>query len=992
MMITRRLVASVLIGVLATVAAAQQPVPLADLVGKPRLPAGISEHPIRLNGQLAYLFKATDGTDVIHVVGDFLLSIGKGRGDGQIIQSREAVVWIEHRKHNDRAYRHLQVFMWGDGIVREIGRTITTGPALFVTLNTFGDISTNVDDFTFESSIGTVAYDEGEKIRTAIKASLASSASVQAPLRVMNASAFGEEPVEKPVKPVVFFQAQGDLQGPMAAGDGQVIIVTGGVYLSRGVAGAGDFVEVSAESVVVFLPADEDRPKPLDTSSPLGGERSTKEVVGAGGAGEAGDAEGKDSKRPRNSDERQFMATGFGNMAVDSVYLEGDVVMSQGPNQIRAERLYFDFSNDRALILDAVVRANMLERNIPLYLRAEEIRQLGASHFEASNAKLTTSEFRTPHYHIGADEVTLINRTSKSVKGRRGEMAAGSFQIRNASLNIGGVPITYWPFLRGSLNTSETSIKGIRTGFSDDFGMEIEMDLDFFNVLGLNTPNGFDSTLSLDYFSERGPGFGLDADYEQDRYFGELKSYVLFDEGEDNLGRDREDVQANEARGRILIRHRQYLDDDWQLSLELSYISDKSFLEEFFESEFDNGKDQETLLYLKKQRDDWAFTALLQSRLLDFYTQTERSPDLGFFVVGRSVGSATWYSENRLGFVRLRPADQTFRRFLQEGRTIGSGSTARFDSRQELSSSIDIGPLRLVPFASIRGTAWDDSPHAGGVARVFGTYGVRSSLYFWKTFPDFRSELFDIDGVRHIIKPDITAWVSHTNYDSHELFQFDETVEGINEVDGVTIGVRQRWQTKRGAQDNRRTVDFLTWDVDAGFFNDANRDQITNGFTSFSRPENSISQNYVNSSFIWRLNDRTALLSETNYDLNDGEIDIMNVSLAVERSPRLSYLIGYRFIEESNSNLIGFDLNYRLTEKHTMAIRERFDLEEARTLDFTVAFIRKFPRWFGALSLDLDKAEDDFGISFSLWPEGLPSAALGSRRFTGLGRGTTIEN
>ena len=85
-------------------------------------------------------------------------------------------------------------------------------------------------------------------------------------------------------------------------------------------------------------------------------------------------------------------------------------------------------------------------------------------------------------------------------------------------------------------------------------------------------------------------------------------------------------------------------------------------------------------------------------------------------------------------------------------------------------------------------------------------------------------------------------------------------------------------------------------------------------------------------------------------------------------------------------------MNYKLTEKHTMAIRERFDLDEGRTLDFTVAFIRKFPRWFGAVSFDLDEARDDFGISFSIWPEGLPSAALGSRRFTGLGRGTTITN
>jgi hypothetical protein len=297
-----------------------------------------------------------------------------------------------------------------------------------------------------------------------------------------------------------------------------------------------------------------------------------------------------------------------------------------------------------------------------------------------------------------------------------------------------------------------------------------------------------------------------------------------------------------------------------------------------------------------------------------------------------------------------------------------------------------------VPFFVSSGTAWDDSPHKGGISRSFAMLGIRGGAYFSKVFPDTKSSLFDINGVRHIIKPDITAWVTESNRDTDDLFPFDETVEGISDADGVMIGLRQRWQTKRGGATNQRIVDFLTLDIEAGFFNDANGDHITNGFTSFSRPENSITHNYASSSVIWRVNDRTALLSELNYDLNDGEVDILNISLVVERSPRLSYILGYRFIDEGNSNLIGFDLNYRLTEKHTIALRERLDLDRGRTLDFTIALIRKMPRWFSAVTFDLDEAEDDFGISFSLWPEGLPQAALGSRRFTGLSRTTRIKN
>ena len=126
------------------------------------------------------------------------------------------------------------------------------------------------------------------------------------------------------------------------------------------------------------------------------------------------------------------------------------------------------------------------------------------------------------------------------------------------------------------------------------------------------------------------------------------------------------------------------------------------------------------------------------------------------------------------------------------------------------------------------------------------------------------------------------------------------------------------------------------------------------------------------------------MLSEVNYDTNDGEVDIFNVALSVERSPRLSYLLAYRLIEETDSELFGFDLNYQLTEKHSLAVRELFDLDRGRTLDFTVALIRKFPHWFGAVSFAFDDAEDDFGLSLSIWPEGLTQAPLGSRRFGGV--------
>lgn len=951
-------------------------VPLADRVLEPLLPSGISEAEVTLNARFAYVFREEDGAEVLHLLGEVVLAVGDV--DSQILRAAEAVIWLENRSLEKRPYRHLQLLLWRDAAIEEPAGTLTTGPALFASLSTFGKVRLEVDEVAYQPSRETRIYRDGVEIRRTLARATTPAEDASVSLRIVDAARISRRKEEEAPRPRIQFRSGGQLAMNQTPDGLQAMTATGGVFLSRGVPGSGEALEISADSVVVFLPRS--------------GQAPLTEQEKEAGLGATPRATPRRPDPDRSDADRQWLSTGFGDVAVEAAYLEGDVVMRQGASMIRASRMYYDFMSDRAMILDAVVRTTVAQRNLPLYVRAEEIRQLSRRQLVATSAVLTTSEFHTPHYAVGASRVELINRTPTSVEGDLRAIRAGAFSVRDATLNILGQPVLYWPYLRGDIDTSETAIRSMRTGYSDDFGAELETKWHLFNVLNLETPEGFDGTLNLDYFSERGPAAGVDALYTRESYFGLLRSYLIMDRDEDFLGPEREDFSEEDIRGRFLLRHKQYLEDDWEVSLELSYISDRGFLEEFFESEFDNEKEQETLLRLKKQRDNWAVTGQVQVRVLDFTTQTERWPDLGLFLIGERIGDGpTWYSENRLGMVRYRAAEQTFLEFLRDGRRESSGMVGRADSRQELTYPFDVGALRVTPFVSVRGTAWDDSPESGGVGRVFGTYGMSGSMYFWKVFPDVRSPVFDIDGLRHVIKPTVTAWVSHTNRDSDELFPFDETVESIDEVDGVSVGVRQRWQTKRGPENARRQVDFLTWDVDVGTFNDAHPGARTNGFVSVTRPEDSIARNYVNSSFIWRLNDRTALLSELNYDTNDGEVDVFNLSLAVERPPRFSYLVGYRMIDETESELLGIDVNYKLTEKHTMAIREQFDLQEGRTLDFTIALIRRFPRWFGAMSFALDNAEDDFGVSLSVWPEGLPEATLGSRRFTGLATSTRIQ-
>lgn len=961
---------------------AQPLVPVGDSVEEPLLPTGISDQPVEMFGALVYLWTEDDGSNVIHFVGEFELHLGRRR-----LKAREAVIWMTPREYQGRPYNHFDVFLWRDARVIEPAGTATTGPSLFATLNSSGKVTVSADRQTRESSRDTPLYAEAHRIRAQqLAAKPLPEPETGPPVTVVDL-ARERAPEVLRARPVISYRAD-TLTGEEEVSGLMVFTALGHVYLFRGDATGLDSVEIRADAAVIYLTPN--------------GTGTTKESLGPEGpappGGEPPSPLGT-MREPFGDLSEVVSPTGPGEMElstgrVQSAYLEGDVLLSWGERTIRADRLYINFENDRALILDAVLFMPAPGRDIPIYVRAEQIRQYSRREWTATHARISTSEFYTPHYHIGASKVEFIDRTPRRVSGEELGPQAGTFKAYHTTFNIGGFPVAYWPYLQGDLEEEISPLRRARIGYSGDFGLEMETAWDLFSLLGLARPQGFEATLQLDYYTERGPGVGVNLDYERDNYFGLFRGYYVRDEGTDNLGRLRDDLEPDTPnRGRATWRHRQYLPDDWQLTLEASYISDRNFLEEWFEKEFDEGKEQETLVMLKKQRDNWAFTLLANFHILDFVSETEHLPDATFRLLGQPVGGVgTWFSENRAGFVRYRYRDQTLREwFLFGPREDSSGTTARGDTRQEVEFPFDLGPVRLVPFASIRGTAWDDSPKDGGIARVFGTYGTRASMYFARVYEHVKSEWFDIEGIRHIIKPDVTAWGAHTNVDSHELFPFDSTIEDIDEIDGVTVGVRQRWQTKRGGPERKRTVDLVTWDVEMGAFNDSQSFEFTNGFASFRRPEISISQNYVNNAITWRVSDSTAVISETNYDMNDGEIDVFDLSLAVERRPRLSYVVGYRYIGEIDSNLLGFGANYQISEKYILALREEFDLDRGDTLDSTVGVIRKLPRWYVGLTFNLDRAEDDLGVSLSAWPEGFPRAALGSRRFTGLATSTGLR-
>ncbi len=953
---------------------------------EPLLPIMVENQDVVMRGRFVRQWREPDGTLVLMYNGDFQLDIGRRH-----LQADDAVVWIridQPDRRQDRIF-DLTVYLSGDAEVREPGGTTTTDEVLLVTdLRTGGQVIKYHDAHSPEPARDDPLYQHALLARRRYEAGRQPTTQ-PLPEPTTQPRAPAAAPAVRKPRGVIRYQF-GHVEAAETP-DGRIVqVVTRGIYLSRSGAVDSPVLEIRADNGVVFMGPKTrglvDQPPPAELLEQPGeprlpgGEPEPQPLVPRTAPG----------KRPGGRSPWQLSAGGI-EQTVEGVYLEGDVVLSLGPRFVRANRLYYDFATDRALVLDAVFRTDIPERGIPLYVRADEIRQLSAREFAAKRARVSTSEFYTPHYHLGVEEVILYDRTAFDSQGQPAGPVAGTYEFRNATLNVENVPIAWWPYSKGDFSSSETTIRRFRTGYRDKRGFTLETQWYLFNLLGISPPDGTDASLRLDFFSKRGPAIGIDSKYEQEDFFGLLRSYYIHDDGEDNLGPLRDNEPDSDNRGRFLWRHRHYLPNDWELTFELAYASDPGFLEEYEKSEWFEEKQQETSFYLKRVRDTEAITLLANWRLLDFVNQTEHLPDLTY----RRIGD-TWfdplvlYHESRIGAVRRRIDDRHFvtqRQFTNDG---ASDVTFRTGLREEAELPIKLPGLNIVPFATGRAEYWDGHPRfGGGLWRGFGLYGVRGAGYLARTFDDLRSELFDIDGIRHIIQPHFIAWWAHSNARSSIITPFDEGIETIDDFYGVGFGVRQTWQTHRGGE-RRRTVDLLTFNLEAGFFGDR-QPETSDGHVNFYRPEDSRTRNYLAGDLIYHLSDTTALLYDFNYDFDEDRFDRNNVSLAVERSPRLAYVFGWRHASEIDLDLMGGGYNYRLNEKHISAFRIWYDVDRGKLGEMTISYIRRLPRWYFAVNFEVDEVFDDYTISISLWPEGIPEWTLGSRRFTGLSRSMAIK-
>ncbi len=301
---------------------------------------------------------------------------------------------------------------------------------------------------------------------------------------------------------------------------------------------------------------------------------------------------------------------------------------------------------------------------------------------------------------------------------------------------------------------------------------------------------------------------------------------------------------------------------------------------------------------------------------------------------------------------------------------LDESAVTRLDTRHELRAKFDLGPIRVVPFAVGRVTAYDDSfdlfsPGQDEDIRYWGGGGVTLSTTVSKVNNNAESRLFDVHRMRHIIEPSITIWGGDSNFEPTDVPIFDDDVEGLIEGTAFRAALDQTWQTKRGGVGRWRDVDVLKVRTEYVWTSeDVGSSPIPEFFSS--RPELSNPGEYLGTSMIWKPTEVLAFAGEILYDLDLDRTAKASIGAIVEHRPGFTTSVEYREVQPLDATFASFAASYRLTDKYAIRtdLNYNFDVDDFQT--FNAQVLRRFQ--IGTLGATIQynniRNETSFGFVF----------------------------
>jgi len=351
----------------------------------------------------------------------------------------------------------------------------------------------------------------------------------------------------------------------------------------------------------------------------------------------------------------------------------------------------------------------------------------------------------------------------------------------------------------------------------------------------------------------------------------------------------------------------------------------------------------------------------------------------------------------------------------------------RYFTTQELDFPVTLGAVTVVPYALGQLAHWDETLQGpqtfrvpgGALNRAYGQFGVRAALPFWSVDPTIQSNLFNVNGIAHKVLLDADAYWAGANQDFTNLPLYDpiddDNIEAFNrrfhlntfnaafvppqwdpryyalryglgssvtspspeivgDLAAIRLGLKQRWQTKRGLPGNQHIIDWITLNLSTALFPNPNRDDFGQlvGLTQYD--------------FSWHIGDRVTLLSDGIFDFFNQGQKIATVGAFVNRPPRGSLYLGFRSINGPNvpstltpvnSEVLIASYSYRMSEKWISSAGATVDVSHNGNIGEQLMVTRVGESFLMSLGATVDASKKNYGLSFMIEPRFLPRTTLG---------------
>ena len=661
-------------------------------------------------------------------------------------------------------------------------------------------------------------------------------------------------------------------------------------------------------------------------------------------------------------------------------------------------------------------------------LKAKVLQQVNRGNFQAFDAAVTTSRMGVPRYWLQSERLQLTDRKRIKTDPATGVQRIDSDPFIESTGNFvyfGGVPLLYWPTLATSLQQPSYFLTGINVGNDSNFGTRVMLDFDLFQLLGIeNAPDGVEWELSTDYLSDRGPALGTSLRYNLPGLLGVpgpvngfFDAWGIHDTGTDNLGSDRRNLDPEKStRGRVLLRHRHHLPNDYELIAEVGYLSDRNFLEQYLENEWDREVDHRTGLRLRKYHGSHLFDLSAEVQVNDFFTETERLPHLDHYLLGASLmgDRFTYSAHNQVGYARLNAAEapilaaEAVEHFAVPGDIDRRGVVA--STQHELALPVQLGALKLVPNVAGEASYYGEAVDGNSLGRLVGQAGIRASLPMWRIDPTIQSSLLNVRGLAHKIEWTAEYLLADSDTNRQDVPAYDplddnaqeqfrrrfigDTFGGVlpdrfdprtyafrqgiqrgvtsasdviaDDLQQIRLGVHQRFQTKRGLPGRERITDLFEFDVDTILFPDADRDNFgeTLGPTTYDMR--------------YHIGDRVTLLSDGYFDFFDDGLRSVSAGIRSSRPGVGDVYVGLLSLQGPiSSTVLRSTIDYRLNEKWIASAGTTYDFGDTGNVGQSLGLTRIGESFLVRLGVNVDEGRDNVGFRFTIEPRFFPRPRLG---------------